>query len=204
MAYNRREKMKKNQNTKQTNRVATNSAGVSTAHKVWGIIALAGLFACGLCLGWALRPCATCTMDDLSQGGFVEVIQMPAQTPEQESGTIQPTCQVIENILIRELRSEESSYYIDHLSNAHVYSKISDHGCAEKADMYKALALREINIATALQEEEDMSREATEIVIDTYKKLDMQREAQAFLNKIQQLTDPAIEFILKMDKVINE
>ena len=49
-----------------------------------------------------------------------------------------------------------------------------------------------------------MTEKDTVIVIDTYKKLNMQREAKEFLNKIEKLIDPATDFILQMEQVINE
>ena len=61
-----------------------------------------------------------------------------------------------------------------------------------------------MEIAEALQPTENMGISDAEIVIDTFKKLDMQREAQEFLNKIERLIDPATDFILQMEQIINE
>ena len=49
-----------------------------------------------------------------------------------------------------------------------------------------------------------MRQRDAEIVIDTCKKLDMQQEAREFLNKVEQLVNPATEFILQMEQIINE
>ena len=92
----------------------------------------------------------------------------------------------------------------DSVKTLEVSKILTDKVVFENADMYKSLALREIEIATALQPAESMEENSVEVVIDTYKKLDMQKEAQVFLDKIEQLTDPAIDFILKMEKIINE
>ena len=70
--------------------------------------------------------------------------------------------------------------------------------------MYKTLALRELEIAEALRPTEEMGTSDAEIVIDTFKKLDMQREAQEFLDKVERLIDPATDFILQMEQIINE
>ena len=113
------------------------------------------------------------------------------------------TCSRIEQLLTSRLHPESDTDYLAHLSNADTYSTLAERGCAENADMYKTMALRELEIATALKPEENMNESDTEIVIDTFKKLDMQREAQQFLDKIQQLTNPAIDFILQMEQVIN-
>ena len=114
------------------------------------------------------------------------------------------TCSRIEQLLKERLISEDDTRYEAHLRNADTYSTLAERGCEENADMYKTLALREIEIATALQPEEYMTENDTVIVIDTFKKLNMQREAKEFLNKIEKLIDPATDFILQMEQVINE
>ena len=114
------------------------------------------------------------------------------------------TCSRIEQLLKTRLYPEDQTEAWKHTSNAYTYSTLAEKGCAENADMYKALALREIEITTALQTEENMQLSEVETVIDTYKKLNMQREAQAFLDKVEKLSEPAIDFILKMEKIINE
>ena len=49
-----------------------------------------------------------------------------------------------------------------------------------------------------------MGTRDAEIVIDTFKKLDMQQEAREFLGKVEKLIDPATDFILQMEQIINE
>lgn len=114
------------------------------------------------------------------------------------------TCQRIEDLLARRLHSEESENSWAHLQNADTYSSMAERGCAENADKYTQMALREIEIATALQPVDDFGDSETELVIDTYKKLEMEATARDFLNKVQRLTDPAIDFILQMERIINE
>ena len=218
----------------------------STSHKVWGAVALAGLFVCGLMLGLTYRgePAARDVLSieqcdaianeivSITQRGAnaedakilnelnaaytsgcagrliiierdaparVASVDTPASRPE-----IMSTCMRIEKLLVQRLYSEDSPEYWKHLQNADTYSSLADKGCAENADMYKALALRELEIATALQPEENMGENDAEIVIDTFKKLDMQQEAREFLDKIERLVDPATDFILQMEQIINE
>lgn len=114
------------------------------------------------------------------------------------------TCTRIEYLLKKKLYSEDSTNYIEHLANADTYSSLADRGCQENSELYKTLALRELEIATALQPQDKMRQRDAAIVIDTFKKLDMQREAQEFLDKIEKLIDPATDFILQMEQVINE
>ncbi len=112
------------------------------------------------------------------------------------------TCQRIEQLLIARLNPEDTQYAEGHLYNADIYSTLAERGCAENMAYYQEMALREIDIATALQPE--FNEDDTETVIDIYKRLDMQAAARDFLNKMQRLTDPAIDFILEMERIINE
>ncbi len=136
--------------------------------------------------------------------GRLVLIEKTSIVDANKSQEIMSTCARIESLLKQRLYSEDSVNYIDHLANADTYSSIAENGCSENADMYKALALRELEIATALQPEKNMRQRDAAIVIDTFKKLDMQREAKEFLNKIEKLIDPATDFILQMEQVINE
>lgn len=137
-------------------------------------------------------------------GRLVVIDRTNVAEEKNEHPEIIATCSRIEMLLKERLYPETEKEAWKHLENAFNYSTMAEKGCAENADMYKSLALREIEIATALQPEENMGQESVEIVIDTYKKLDMKREAQAFLDKMEKLTDPAIDFILQMQKIINE
>lgn len=137
-------------------------------------------------------------------GRLVIIEKETVETKNAEQPEIIATCSRIEQLLKERLNPETSTDFYAHLYNAETYSTLAEKGCSENADMYKSLALREIEIATALRPEETMEENSVEVVIDTYKKLDMQKEAQVFLDKIEKLTDPAIDFILKMEKIINE
>lgn len=212
----------------------------STGHKIWGAVALAGLFACGLILGLAYRPsdnirnsldATQCdaianeivtittrgatpeeaqTLRELNEAytngcaGRLVIIERAAPVAVENHPEIVSTCTRIEQLLERRLQPEDSVDYLAHLHNADTYSTLVDRGCAENADMYKTLALRELEIAEALRPTEEMGTSDAEIVIDTFKKLDMQREAQAFLDKVERLIDPATDFILQMEQIINE
>lgn len=212
----------------------------SLGHKIWGAVALAGLFACGLMIGLGCngnkndvekltaQECdaianeiinitsSGATRDNVdvlnnlntaySNGcaGRLVIVERESIAPVAPKPEIMSTCARIEQLLKQRLFPEDSTEYFAHLRNADTYSTLADKGCADNADMYKTLALRELEIATALQPTENMGTNDAEIVIDTFKKLDMQREAQEFLNKIEQLIDPATDFILKMEQVINE
>lgn len=184
--------MKKAAGVKSSNCVA----GCSVRHKVLAVLALIGLFSCGLMLGLSVNKCAVVT-PDAANATVPQLAQ--AQAPQQK-----PACEVIERILKERLYPESATAAGSHFDNAEIYTRLVEKGCPENADAFKAAALREIEIATALQPAEAMGEYETEIVIDAYKKADMQREAQMFFDKVRKLTDPAIDFILKMEQVINE
>ncbi|MDE6570647.1 MAG: hypothetical protein K2L95_00295 [Alphaproteobacteria bacterium] len=169
----------------------------STRQKVWGIIALAGLFTCGLMIGLAInRPTVNAAPNYAGDA---------VAAPAAPNADLKPTCTVIEELIFSRIVSENDDRPWVHLTNADNYAILAERGCPENAEHYKNMALREIEIASALQSDHDMADETqTEFVIDTYKKLNMQREAREFLDKVQKLTNPAIDFILQMEQIINE
>lgn len=225
----------------------------SRRHKVWGIIALVGLFVCGLMIGFTMARTpstaiefqdADCkrlarTIDEqksllISYADNVErmkeihsrvieaqklfaegcshyVPEATVAANDNPTNPIKPACAVVEETLLRYIGSESSPEPRDYVSNATVYLQLMENGCPENQERYKQLAARSLEIATSLQNEwqyeediENRGGETTTDIIEAYKKLDMKREAQEFLNKVQKLTDPAIDFIMKMQEVINE
>ncbi len=123
--------------------------------------------------------------------------------------TADSTCQGTERAILGGLHNgcehvgtyDRSGCY---LHNAELYASLVQKGCPENRGKYKELALQQIDIATALKAEKEMENDEVESVIDTYKKLQMQEQAQQILDKVQKLTNPAIDFILQMEKIINE
>ena len=51
---------------------------------------------------------------------------------------------------------------------------------------------------------EDMSESDVENVVDVYKKVKMQAAAQQVIDTLQKASEPTIDFILKLEKIINE
>ncbi len=76
----------------------------------------------------------------------------------------------------------------------------------ENAQKYKAAALRELEIARALTNDEvsDYDTISAVTMAETYKKLEMQAEAEKIFEKAKKLTDPAIDFLIQLQKVIEE
>ena len=51
---------------------------------------------------------------------------------------------------------------------------------------------------------ESMSDYQIEDVVDTYKKAKMQAAAQQVIDKLQQASEPAIDLILKLEKILED
>lgn len=116
----------------------------------------------------------------------------------------QPTCVQIERLLTEQARSfsyEERSE--DHIERAKVYANLSERGCAENSQKYVELAAKELEIARALQDD-NFSDSDREQISDTYRRIKMKQAASDILNKVQKLADPAIDFIIQAQKIIEE
>ncbi len=60
-----------------------------------------------------------------------------------------------------------------------------------------------MEIARALRDDY-FNRNETLEVVETYKRLEMKQAAADVLDKVQKLTDPAIDFIIQVQKIIEE
>lgn len=119
----------------------------------------------------------------------------------------EPGCEQIERLLAQKLIPEEDGNPDSHLNNANIYARLArlaERSCPEIVDKYRALAAREIEIATALIPVEEMSEPEVENVVDVYKKVKMQAAAQQVIDTLQKASEPTIDFILKLEKIINE
>lgn len=134
--------------------------------------------------------------------GVVDAIHME----QTVSNNIPNTCKSVEALLNGRLAAydEKSLAADDHVWRAQIYANISKRGCPENAERYKALALHEIEIARALDDDENFSDYEVMEVVDTYKKLDMEDEARMFIDTIKRIAAPAVEFIQAVEKVLEE
>jgi hypothetical protein len=133
---------------------------------------------------------------------------VPEQKEEEEKTAKLPsvTCEAVEKLLIQRLEdfAENDLNSETHIERAKIYANLSERGCAKNTNVYKDLAKKEIDIARALNDDNIENRyEATEIV-ETYKRLQMQAEAEKMLEKAKKLTNPAIDFIIQLEKIIEE
>lgn len=116
------------------------------------------------------------------------------------------TCEAVEKLLGRRLEmfAEDSTDSENHIERAKIFANLSERGCAANSATYKNLAKKEIDIARALNDDRlDNKYEATEMV-ETYKRLQMQAEAEKMIEKAKKLTNPAIDFIIQLEKIIEE
>ncbi|MBE6460670.1 MAG: hypothetical protein E7007_02050 [Alphaproteobacteria bacterium] len=233
----------------------------STSQRIWGALALAGLFVCGLMVGWGLNqghankvaqpkvatnpaPVAepqqkeTCAIiedlllerlnpvdsqdvrdheynidiyEKLVMNGCSEnqqkyhnaaVREREIVAALQASNNSQQTCEQIESLLIGRLPSASDSAY-DRIDRAKIYANLSERGCAENSAKYVEMAKQELEIARALEDDVFDNQETIEVV-ETYKRLNMQAAAEEIFETAKKLTNPAIDFILEVEKIINE
>ena len=116
------------------------------------------------------------------------------------------TCEQIESLLTARLNEYgDMRYATDHVERAQIYANLSERGCPENSAKYKELAKQELDVARALTDDDldQNRREATEMV-ETYKRLQMQQEAAKMIEKAKKLTNPEIDFIIQLEKIIEE
>jgi len=112
-------------------------------------------------------------------------------------------CLKIEDLLRSRIYNQYSPNAADHVEFAKIYANLSERGCPENSQKYVDLAKQELDIARALQDD-NMSNDETIEVVETYKRIRMQKEAQEFLDKAKKIANPAIDFIIELEKIINE
>ena len=253
--------------TKNTNNLGVCVAGCSRSQKIWGVIALAGLFACGWMVGVsvnALRADAAADVAVAEEAPVVPLVETPrrnceiveellwervgshistndtdAETaflnmmynngcPENRDAYQQKLnalgmVKKFENVMAKDsantqnpgrtctkIEQEVSGQLCNncpdaegHIQNAKVYAKLSERGCPENSEKYVALARQELELARALRDDEFSDYDTIDVV-ETYKRLHMQAAAEDVINKVKKLTNPAIDFILELEKIINE
>ena len=127
---------------------------------------------------------------------------------KKNNESVERPCREIESALSRRIISGcDTNQYVSecHLNNAEVYSKLAEDGCAENIERYRKNALDELQIADGVRiNASDINPREVRSTINTYKKLQMQNEARRYLNKVEKMLDPGIDFIMELQKVIEE
>ena len=144
--------------------------------------------------------------ENLIKNGCPENVKKYQVLVQREKDILKSLTEPVEKRPCEVIEEELKSYLMtrfDYADRASLYSKLAKQGCPENSKKYKDLAVRELDIALGVSGDE-LSERDTEFIIETYKRLEMEQAAQEVLNKIEKLTSPAIDFILKMEKIINE
>ncbi|MBR3148485.1 MAG: hypothetical protein IKF41_04070 [Alphaproteobacteria bacterium] len=211
-----------------------NQYNESKKYRVYGVIGMVGVFLIGALVGFILngtdRPnnsimtkeqCEFLTQkmsDAINYDRYEEIGQLnkiysenclgrnfeqPQQKVEEQK-LQKTTCEKIESLLVERLLPVDASDSESHVENAKIFATLSEKGCPENTEDYKTLAKQELEIARALNDDSlDDKQESVEIV-ETYKRLQMQAEAERMIEKAKKLTNPAIDFIIQLEKIIEE
>ena len=116
--------------------------------------------------------------------------------------TMKSTCEQIEASLLDRLPYADNRASADErIDRAKIYANLSERGCPENSVKYVDLAKQELEIARALEDDEFDEYETIEVV-ETYKRLNMQAAAQEIFETVKKLTNPTIDFILQVEKII--
>lgn len=130
----------------------------------------------------------------------------PKPQPKVEKNKMaEITCGKIETVLARKLNNDDSDINVwNHINDAQIYANLSERGCPENSEKYKQLAKQELEIARALNDDSVEDTYETTEIVETYKRIKMQAEAEKMIEKAKKLTNPAIDFIIQLEKIINE
>ena len=116
-----------------------------------------------------------------------------------------PCVQIEENLLVTKHLDEDwvEMSAEERIDRAKTYAVLAERGCPENTQKYTDLARKELEIARGISDEKFDENETIEVV-ETYKRLKMQQDAEEIFNKAKKLTNPAIDFIMQVEKIINE
>ena len=113
-------------------------------------------------------------------------------------------CRQIEDTLLSAMPyANDKSRELVRLDRARIYAQMSERGCPENAKKYADLAKKELDIARGVSDDHFNESETVDI-IEIYKRLDMQAAAQEVFDMAKKLTNPTIDFILQVEKILNQ
>ena len=114
------------------------------------------------------------------------------------------TCEKIEASLLDMLPPDAVNTSPEgRIVRAKIYANLSERGCPENTAKYVEMAKQELEISRALVDDAFQQHETIDVV-ETYKRLNMQAAAEEIFDAVKKLTNPAIDFILQVEQIINE
>lgn len=114
------------------------------------------------------------------------------------------TCAQIEKNLQDRLPAPYADMTADErIDRAKIYAVMAERGCPENSARYVEMAKQELDIARGISDDR-FNQEDTIEVVETYKRLKMQSDAEEIFEKAKKMTNPAIDFIMQIEKIINE
>lgn len=119
------------------------------------------------------------------------------------AGDTKPCLQIEQNLQRRLGNNYVEMSAQERIERAKIYAVMAEKGCPENTAKYTDLARKELEIARGISDDKFNEEETIEAV-ETYKRLKMQQDAQEILDKAKKLTNPAIDFIMQVEKIINE
>jgi len=185
-------KSKKTGSTKMSKAMTHAVVVHSRRQRLWAFIALAGLFLCGLFVGMDVKS-RSCNVPQNAESNTEDIMNVTG--PED-------VCGEVERLLARHLPAASDNVE-DRIERAKIYTSMAERGCVENMDTYVELAAQELDIARAI-DDDNFNRQETIDIVETYKRLNMKAAAQEIFEKAKKLTDPAIDFIIQVEKIINE
>lgn len=138
------------------------------------------------------------------QNAIAREEQIVAALKETVTVAQRQTCDMVEESLLATMPwADSTAGSHERIERAKIYANLSERGCPENSQKYVDLAKQELEIARALRDDEFNYQETTEVV-ETYKRLNMQMAAEEVFETVKKLTNPAIDFVLEIEKIINE
>lgn len=226
----------------------------SRKQKIWGVVALVGLFACGWMVGVSVRSlnsgdaiAADASASNVSECDIIEYhLKRDLEATEIESkkipiyknlieygcpenvaeykahlkglevaqGYVAPkqtkrpvsTCTKIEQEYKTRLNdvSHAGNGADAYIWNAKIYAILAERGCPVNHEKYTVMARQSLELARAISDDEWWDNYETIEVVETYKRINMQAAAEEIIDKVKKLSNPAIDFIIQLEKIINE
>jgi len=172
-------------------------------------VAFVAAIVVALVVGW-LAGSAIFNKDAVTEIASVKVAQ---KQPER-------TCEAIERHMLNrvvpedEINSNNWNAPETFMNNARIYSDLVRQGCPENSEKFRDLAVRQIEIATALHgeiSEEEIEHSGgnfhirrIEISKEVKEETEVVREARRIMERASRLGEPALRFIAEIEKAFKE